>query len=99
MPSDILGSLVFPVVFTLVIMAILRRQTAKLFKVFGYMAFIGPALYTTYCVYDVISAKGDQTINAMWNTLSNDQYVVTAVILQAVLGVCGYLFIKYANNH
>ena len=99
MASDILNSLIFPKVFALTIVAVLTNRAAGLFRLFGYLALIGPALYTAYCVYDTIVTNHVQSIDSAWSTLSTDRYVIAALILQVIFGMLSYILIKHANNH
>lgn len=99
MSSDILDSLIFPTIFALTIVAVLTNRAAELFRLFGYLAIIGPALYTIYCVYDAITTNHVQSIDSAWSTLSTDRYVIAALILQVIFGMLSYILIKHANNH
>ena len=91
MASDILNSLIFPTVFALTLVAVFTNRAAELFRLFGYLALIGPALYTAYCIYDAIVTNHVQSIDSAWSTLSTDQYTI--------FGAFNYILIKHANTH
>lgn len=99
MASDILNSLIFSTVFALTLVAVFTNRAAGLFRLFGYLTIIGPALYTIYCVYDAITTNHVQSIDSAWSTLSTDQYTVATLILQVIFGAFSYILIKHANTH
>lgn len=99
MASDILNSLIFPTVFALTLVAVFTNRAAELFRLFGYLALIGPAVYTAYCVYDTMVTNHVQSFDNVWTTLSTDRYVIAALVFQVIFGAFSYILIKHANNH